>query len=194
MPRAGRVDRPADHRQTAGDGRCAVGLLQPGLEADRRPRRSRDSRDLGGRHRPPGRNAAARSGARTSSAAIFAPDGRTMIASDDYGSVSFVDIRNRTTDPPAAIGRQSACRLAGPQSGRTALGRWLRSKGRCSCGTPKTGAPYGSPLAADTSPGNDVDVQPRRHGPSRARTCVRRSSGTWTESRRSAGRSADRPT
>ena len=44
--------------QAAGDGRRAVDLLQPGLEADRRPGRSRDRRDLGGRDGAPGRQAA----------------------------------------------------------------------------------------------------------------------------------------
>ena len=55
--------------------------------------------------------------------AIFAADGRTLIASDDSGSVSMVDVANGTTDPPAAVGRRRACRLAGPQPGRTAAGR-----------------------------------------------------------------------
>ena len=51
-------DRPADHRQPAGVGRRATDLLQPGLEAHRRPGRSRDRRDLGGRDGAPGRQAA----------------------------------------------------------------------------------------------------------------------------------------
>ena len=50
-------DRPADHHQPARDGRRAVDLLQPGLEADRRSGRSRNRRDLGGRHGAPGRKA-----------------------------------------------------------------------------------------------------------------------------------------
>ena len=51
-------DRPADHHEPAGDGRRAIDLLQPGFEADRRPGRSRDRGDLGGRHGAPGRRAA----------------------------------------------------------------------------------------------------------------------------------------
>ena len=47
--------------EAAGDGRRPVDLLQPGFEADRRPGRRRDRRDLGGRHGAPGRSSRSRS-------------------------------------------------------------------------------------------------------------------------------------
>ena len=58
-------DRRADRDEPTAARRRALDRLQPGLEADRRPGRSRNGRDLGRRHRAPGRSAARRSGRRT---------------------------------------------------------------------------------------------------------------------------------
>ena len=55
--------------------------------------------------------------------AILAGDGRTLIASDDSGSVTLVDIGNGTADRPTARGRRRARRLAGSEPGRAAAGR-----------------------------------------------------------------------
>ena len=93
-------------------------------------------------------------------AAIFAEGGRTLIASDDSGSVSMVDVRTGRRDPPAALGRRRACRLRWT-SARTD-GCWPSASfdGSVFVWDAKTGAPYGSPLTADTSPVNDVAFSP----------------------------------
>ena len=83
-----------------------------------------------------------------------------MIASDDSGSVSMVDVANGTTDRPAAVGRR---RALPPRwiSVRTD-GCWprRRSKGRSSCGTRRPACRTAPPLTADTSPVNDVAFSP----------------------------------
>ena len=156
----GRLIGPADHRQAAGVGGAQSISFSPDSKRIAVPGRPRDRWDLGGRHGAPGRNAA-RDRERTDvEAAIFAEGGRTLIASDDSGSVSFVDIRNRATDPPAAVGRRRGRRLAGSQPGRTAAGRRPRSAGSVFVWNAKTGEPYGSPLTADTSPVSDVAFSP----------------------------------
>ena len=154
---SGRVIGAADHDQSSGR-RRAVDLLQPGFEADRRAGRSRDCRDLGGRHGPPGRIATG-DRERERGRGDLRHGGRTLIASDDSGSVSMVDIRTGRPIRPRALGRHRACRLAGPQSGWTASGRGSY-EGPVFVWDTKTGTPYGSPLAADTSPGNDVEFSP----------------------------------
>ncbi len=68
--------------------------------------------------------------------------------------------RNGPTDPPAAVGRRAGLppRWISVRTGACWPPR--RSRDRSSCGTSKTGAPYGSPLTADTSPVNDVVFSP----------------------------------
>ena len=100
--------------------------------------------------------------------------------------------RNGTTDPPAAVGRQRRCRLAGSQSGWTAGGRGLVRGVGLRVGREDRRAVR---LSADGrhEPGQRRRVQPRRPDAGELRICARRSSGTWTESRRSASRWAGRP-
>ena len=127
-------DRPADHRQAAGHGRRAVGLLQPRLEADRRPRCAGHGRDLRGRDGPPRRQAAhrrergRRSGDLHPGWAGADRERRRRLRVDDRH-------RDATTRPPAAVGRKRP-RCARSLSARTdGCSPPRRSTGRCSCGT-----------------------------------------------------------
>ena len=92
-------------------------------------------------------------------AAIFADGGRTLIASDDSGSVSMVDVgTGRPLRPPLSVGDEPAGSLALSPDGRLlAAGSF---DGSVFVWDTKTGAPYGSPLTADTSPVNDVAFSP----------------------------------
>ena len=119
---------------------------------------------------------------------------RTLIASDDSGSVSFVDIANRTSDPPAAIGRQQpAGSLDLSPDGRLLAAGFVRGAGvrvgrrRPARRTARRSRP--ARVRATMSTFSPDGTDPRELAPP-----LRQSSGTWTESRRSAGRSADRPT
>jgi WD40 repeat protein len=91
--------------------------------------------------------------------AIFASEGRTLIASDDSGSVSMVDIRTgRPIRPPLSVGTEPAGSLDLSPGGRLlAAGSY---EGLVFVWETKTGTPYGSPLVADTSAGNDVEFSP----------------------------------
>jgi WD40 repeat protein len=92
-------------------------------------------------------------------AAIFADDGRMMIASDDSGSVSFVDVATgRPTRPPLSVGSVPAASLDLSPDGRLVAAASFG--GSIYVWDVKTGAPYGSPLTADTSPVNDVVFSP----------------------------------
>jgi WD40 repeat protein/tRNA A-37 threonylcarbamoyl transferase component Bud32 len=98
-------------------------------------------------------------GSATVDEAIFANEGRTLIASDDSGSVSMVDIRTgRPIRPPLSVGTDPAGSLDISPDGRLlAAGSY---EGPVFVWETKTGTPYGSPLVADTSPGNDVEFSP----------------------------------
>jgi WD40 repeat protein len=92
-------------------------------------------------------------------AAIFADDGRTLIASDDSGSVSMVDIgTGRAIRPPLSVGDTPAGSLDLSPDGRLLAA--ASYAGPVYMWDAKTGARYGSPLAADTSPVNDVTFSP----------------------------------
>ena len=126
-------------------------------------------------------------------AAIFADGGRTLIASDDSGSVSMVDVANGTTDPPAALGRRRACRLAGSQPGRTAAGRGFVRRAGLRVGHEDRRAVR---LAAHGrhEPGQRRRVQPRRPDPGELAPAFggRLEHERRTGDRRAAGR-PDRP-
>ena len=143
-----------------GSGGAQSDLVQPGFEADRRPGRAPGPWGSGRSPRGAGSESRSRSEATDVEAAIFAADGRTLIASDDSGAVSLVDIATgRPIRPPLSVGNVAADSLDS-QPGWTAGGRGFVRRGRSSCGTSKTGAPYGSPLTADTSPVSDVAFSP----------------------------------
>ena len=108
-----------------------------------------------------GSESRSRSGARTWRTAIFADGGRTLIASDDSGSVSMVDVANGTTDPPAALGRRRACRLAGSQPGRAAAGRGFVRRVGLRVGREDRRA-VRLPAHGRHEPGQRRRVQPRR--------------------------------
>ena len=93
-------------------------------------------------------------------AAIFAEDGRTLIASDDSGSVS--DGRRRERDDRSARRSRSATSSADSLD-LSPDGRLVAAAsfgGSVFVWDAKTGVPYGSPLTADTSPVNDVAFSP----------------------------------
>ena len=152
-------DRPADHRQPAGIGGAQSISFSPDSKRIAVP----GARGTVGiwevaTGRRVGEPLAI--GSEDVEEAIFAADGRTLIASDDSGSVSMVDVANGTTDPPAALGRRR--RLPARWISARTDGCWprLRSTGPVFVWDAKTGAPYGSPLTADTSPVNDVAFSP----------------------------------
>ena len=154
----------ADRDEPAAARRRAVDLLQPGFEADRRPGRSRDGRDLGGRHGAPGRAAARDRRARTWRTAIFAEGGRTLIASDDSGSVSMVDVETGRPIGPPLVGRRRGRRLAGSQPGRTAAGRGVVRRVGLRVGHEDRRA-VRLPADGRHEPGQRRRVQPRRPDP-----------------------------
>ena len=91
--------------------------------------------------------------------AIFTADGRTLIASDDSGSVSLVDIATgRLAGPPLSVGDEPATSLALSPDGR--LLAVASFAGPVFVWDMETGASYGSPLTADSSPVNDVAFSP----------------------------------
>ena len=91
--------------------------------------------------------------------AIFADGGRRLIASDDSGSVSMVDVATgRRLGRPLSVGDEPAGSLALSPDGRLlAAGSFA---GSVFVWDTKTGAQYGSPLTADTSPVNHVAFSP----------------------------------
>ena len=92
-------------------------------------------------------------------AAIFADGGRTLIASDDSGSVSMVDVATgRPIGRPLSVGDEPAGSLDLSPDGRLLAAASF--DGSVFVWDAKTGAPYGSPLTADTSPVNDVAFSP----------------------------------
>ena len=139
---------------------------------------------------PPGNGSESRSrsGSADVSAAIFAEDGRTLIASDEAGSVSVVDVRN--ADDWSARRSRSATKSPTRSLSAPTDAWWpqRRSTGRSSCGTRRRDTPYGSPLTADTSPVSDVAFSPD------GRTLVsahQRSAVVWDMSGEPGARRAD---
>jgi WD40 repeat protein len=82
-----------------------------------------------------------------------------LIASDDAGSVSLVDIRTgRTVGQPLSVGDEPAGSLDLSPDGRLlAAGSY---EGSVFVWNVETGAPHGTPLTADASPVNDVAFSP----------------------------------
>ena len=68
--------------------------------------------------------------------------------------------RNGTTGRPAALGRRRACRPRWISARTDGLLAAASFDGSVFVWDAKTGAPYGSPLTADTSPVNDVAFSP----------------------------------
>ncbi len=91
--------------------------------------------------------------------AIFADGGRALIASDDAGVVSTVDVQTgRPVRPPLSVGDQVAAALTlSPDERLLAVASF---GGSVFVWDTKTGVPYGSPLTADTSPVSDVAFSP----------------------------------
>ena len=90
---------------------------------------------------------------------IFADGGRTLIASDEAGAMSFVDLRTgRPTRPPLSVGEQAADSLDLSPDGR--LLAVATFGGSVFVWNAKTGAPYGSPVTVDTSPVSEVAFGP----------------------------------
>jgi WD40 repeat protein len=91
--------------------------------------------------------------------AIFAQGGRALIASDDSGAVSAVDVATgRRIRPPLSVGDKPAGALDLSPDGRLlAAGTF---EGPVFVWDLTTGARYGSPLTADTTPINDVAFSP----------------------------------
>ena len=82
-----------------------------------------------------------------------------MIAADDSGSVSMVDVETgRPIGHPLSVGDEPAGVLDLSPDGRLVAAASF--EGPVFVWDTKTGAPYGSPLTADTSPGNDVAFSP----------------------------------
>ena len=93
------------------------------------------------------------------SAAIFTHDGRTLIASDEGGSVSMLDVASgRPVGPPLSAGDEGADSLALSPDGR--LVAVATFGGSVFVWNAKTGEPYGSPLTVDTSPVSEVAFSP----------------------------------
>jgi WD40 repeat protein len=91
--------------------------------------------------------------------AIFAKGGRTLIASDDSGSVSMIDLATgQPIRPPLSVGGEIAAALDLSPDGR--LLAVASYEGPVYLWDTKTGAQYGAPLTADTSPANDVVFSP----------------------------------
>jgi WD40 repeat protein len=91
--------------------------------------------------------------------AIFAGGGRLVIASDDSGSVSMIDITTgRPIRPPLSVGSEVADSLDLSPDGRLLAAASFG--GSVFVWDVKTGVPYGTPLTADTSPVNDVVFSP----------------------------------
>jgi WD40 repeat protein/tRNA A-37 threonylcarbamoyl transferase component Bud32/energy-coupling factor transporter ATP-binding protein EcfA2 len=90
---------------------------------------------------------------------IFADGGRTLIASDEAGAVSFVDLRSgRPTRPSLSVVGQVADSLDLSPDGR--LLAVATFGGSIFIWNAKTGEPYGAPLAVDTSPVGAVVFSP----------------------------------
>ena len=90
---------------------------------------------------------------------LFADGGRTLVASDDGGAVSFVGVATgRRLRPPLSVGDKGAGALALSPDGRLLAA--ASYDGPIVVWDTKTGAPYGSPLAADTSPPNGIAFSP----------------------------------
>ena len=82
-----------------------------------------------------------------------------LIASDDSGSVSMVDVgTGRPIRPPLSVGNEAADSLDLSPDGRLVAA--ASYEGSVFVWDVKTGVPYGSPLTADTSPVSDVAFSP----------------------------------
>ena len=92
-------------------------------------------------------------------AAIFAEDGHTVIASDDSGSVTMVDVATgRPIRAPLSVGGAPADSLDLSPDGHLLAAATL--DGSVFVWNAKTGEPYGSALTVDTSPVNEVAFSP----------------------------------
>ena len=92
-------------------------------------------------------------------AAIFADEGRTLIASDDSGAVSTLDVASgRAIGPPLSVGNQVADSLDVSPDGRLLAAASF--DGAVFVWDRPTGTPFGTPLRADASPVNDVVFSP----------------------------------
>ena len=84
-------------------------------------------------------------------AAIFAEGGQTLIASDDSGSVSMVDVATgRPIRAPLSVGGVPADSLDLSPDGHLLAAASF--DGSVFVWNAKTGEPFGSPLTVDTSP------------------------------------------
>lgn len=92
-------------------------------------------------------------------AAIFAEGGRVLIASDDYGSVSLIDIATgRRIGRSLSVGNEPAASLdLSPDERLLAVASFA---GSVFVWDVKTGVAYGRPLTADTSPVSHVVFSP----------------------------------
>ena len=141
-----------------GSGGAQSDLLQPGLEADRRPGRSRDGRDLGGRDGAPGRQAARDRERRRGGGDLRRgrpdADRERRLRLGVHGRR-----RNGTTiRPPLSVGGVPADSLDLSPDGRLLAAASF--DGSVFVWDAKTGEPYGSPLTVDTSPVNEVAFSP----------------------------------
>ena len=92
-------------------------------------------------------------------AAIFAGDGRTLIASDDSGAVSTLDVESgRVIGAPLSIGSQVADSLDLSPDGRLLVAASF--DGSVFVWDRQTGTVLGTPLRADSSPVADVVFSP----------------------------------
>jgi WD40 repeat protein/tRNA A-37 threonylcarbamoyl transferase component Bud32 len=92
-------------------------------------------------------------------AAIFADDGRTLIASDDAGAVSTVDVgTGRLIGAPLSVGNQVADALDLSPDGRLLAASSF--DGSVFVWDRRTGTLFGTPLRADASPVSDVLFSP----------------------------------
>ena len=152
------ADGPADHHQPAGVGRAQSISFSPDSKRVAVPGRPRDRGiwDVASGRRV---GTPLAIGSADVADTIFAEGGRTLIASDEEGSVSFVDLRTRRAiRPPLSVGDEAADSLDLSPDGR--LLAVATFGGSVFVWNAKTGDPYGSPLGADTSPVGDVEFSP----------------------------------
>jgi WD40 repeat protein len=91
--------------------------------------------------------------------AIYADHGRVLIASDDSGAVSFLDVDTGTPiRAPLSVGDTPAVSLA--LSGDERLVAVASFDGSVHVWDVQSGVRYGAPLKAGTSPASDVDFSP----------------------------------
>jgi WD40 repeat protein len=92
-------------------------------------------------------------------AAIFAGDGQALIASDDSGAVSTLDVESgRVIGAPLSVGNQVADSLDLSPDGRLLAAASF--DGSVFVWDRQTGTVFGTPLRADTSPVGDVVFSP----------------------------------